>query len=190
MESSNKSIYPRGQQILPTGEYRKYLDNINPVNDHEFKSIIEDSLKRVQGYDRRDSLFLFHELKDALIFSSKIFKGYAVIYKVTVEHCHISYRGDMNTLDVLSYAINCGIHESDSEIFDNLCRRYWKCGKTFSPCYEYLVKRAIVLNLLCDTKDCKQFHSEYINNQSETFLSVERTSIYVVKLNELRCNRH
>jgi hypothetical protein len=183
VERGTKTQFENGQKLFPTGEYREYLANLPAENTSDFKQIIEDSLTRLGGFDRRDSLFLFHELKDALIFSSKMYKGAAMIY--VVQPCGIPQRKDMNMLDMLRYAINCGLHVINPEIFDALCLNYWKDGKTFSPCYEYMANGATVINLLCDTNDCGKFHAEYSNHASPAFFSVERTSIYLNKLKDL-----
>ena len=185
VESGGKEIFPQNHKLLPTGEYKAYINNLPSGDAKEYKTIIESALMR-HGVDRRNYLFLFDELKDALIFSSKIYKGHAVIYTVTTLPGMVHSRGDMNSLDILSYAINCGINEQNPDVFDLLCLNYWKNGKTFSPCYEYLTKEATVIDLLCTSDDCRKFYTEYTNNQSIAFLSVERSNVYLDTLDKLR----
>jgi putative toxin-antitoxin system protein len=152
---------------------------INDNSAKEYKTIIERSLIKVQGYDRRDFLFLFAELKDAFIFSSKIYKGNANIYTVLVDSHDIIYRGDMNVLDTLTLAINLGICDNDISTFEALCLHYWKNGKTFSPCYEYIVKKAQIVNQLCNVEDCMAFYKSFID-----YGIVEACTIYRKKLFE------
>jgi hypothetical protein len=186
VESGENDILPKDFKLRPTGRYKAYLNNLPPSDIKEYKTIIEDSLERKGGVDRRNLLFLFDELKDALIFSCKIYKGNAVIYTATVQPDMVLTRGDMNSLDILSYAINCGIYEQNPDVFDLLCLNYCKNGKTFSPCYEYLTKEATILNLICDHNDCKKFYSEYTDSNLMSFLSVERSEVYLNTLNKLR----
>lgn len=184
VESCVKPELKQGNIIITTGEYLAYLQQLNELDFHYYKNKIEDTLAKVQGVDRRNYLFLFDELKDALIFSSKVYQGNARIY--TVENVKgIQYKGDMNTLDCLSLAIKLAIDEEHSDIFDSLCTNYWKNGKTFSPCYEYLVESATIKNIVCTPDDCSKFHLEYSTKENYAFLSVERTSIYLKILNHL-----
>lgn len=185
VESSENSELKQEDTIAATGRYRVYLQELDDSNPHFYKNIIENTLTKVQGVDRRDYLFLFDELKDALIFSSKIHKGNARIYLVDVNAADIQYKGDMNALDCLSVAINLGINDDHPDYFDSLCRNYWKCGKTFSPCYEYLVRHATMKEVICNQDDCLKFHSEYSERSNYAFLSIERTNIYLEKLNKL-----
>ena len=185
VESGDNPELNQGTVIKPTGQYREYLNNIPKGDIIEYKKEMEDTLAKVQGQYRRNFLFLFFELKDALIFSSKIYHGNAIIYAVSCHNHNIVYRGDMNTLDSLTLAMKLGMNETDPDMFDSLCRHYWKRGNTFSPCYEILVNEAKINNIVCDKSECKLFHSEYFAQNSIAFLSVERTSIYIQKLNQI-----
>lgn len=177
---SGDVLYNLDQIIEPTGGYKKYLEQMDDSPEKEYKTIIEKSLERVQGYDRKNFLFLFAELKYALIFSSKIYKGNANIYTTSIDPFDTIYCGDMNVLDTLTLAINLGIYKDDISTFNAICCHYWKRGKTFSPCYEYIVKKAHIINQLCNIEDCMDFHTDYTK-----YGIVEACSIYRKKIIEL-----
>lgn len=186
VESGEIEEYTPYTQIMPTGKYREYLDTI-PTDDNRYsKVVIETTLAKVQGTDiRLTGLFLFGELKDALIFSSKMYHGNSIIYMVKPSG-DVLYKGDMNTLDALTTAINLGLHEiSNRDLFEGFCRKYWKHGKTYSPCYEYIVTQATVQRVICTKEECNMFHHEYSDNTATSFLSVERSSVYRQKINEV-----
>ena len=180
VESGAIEEYANGQIIEATGKYGQYLKDSQEVS---FKSKIEDALQSAGVVDRKTVLFAFHELKDALIFSAKIYKGNARIYTISPEE--IIYKGDMNVLDSLTTAIKIGLYEKDYELFSGFCSEYWKRGKTFSPCYEYLLRRAQIEKVLCNVEECKKFYQEYTNSKGQSYLSVERSSIYLQKINEV-----
>jgi|GEM_PF-2470699 len=178
VESGDMKEYAPQTQIMPTEKYHKYLDGIPQDNNLYCKVIVENNLEKVQGRNiRLTGLFLFGELKDALIFSSKIYHGNARIYTVTIEEQSIIHKGDMNVLDAITTAIQLELHENDQDSFDGFCSHYWKKGKTFSPCYEYIVKQAVVQELICNTEECAEFNREYMKS---TF--VEHSNIYRQKL--------
>lgn len=178
VEGGNVKEYVLHEIIIPTGKYSEYLDGISEQDPQYGKVIIEQALKKVQDSScRTTALFLFSELKDALIFSSKIYHGNARIYTVTIEEQSIIHKGDMNVLDAITTAIQLELHENDQDSFDGFCSHYWKNGKTFSPCYEYIVKQAVVQELICTTEECAEFNREYMES---TF--VEHSNIYRQKL--------
>ncbi len=177
-ESGDIKEYVFQVRITPTGTYREYLRSIPEDNPLYCKVTIENNLEKVRDLNIRSiGLFLFGELKDALIFSSKIYHGNARIYTVAIEEQSIMHIGDMNVLDAITTALQLGLHKNDRDSFDGFCSHYWKKGKTFSPCYEYIVKQAVVQELICTTEECAEFDREYMES---TF--VEHSNIYRQKL--------
>lgn len=167
--------------VTATGSYGKYLDGLSSDNPNYYKAHLEQGLTKARGMPlRRCCLFLFGELKDALIFSSKMFDGNACIYTTNVDVNDVVYKGDMNVLDTLKEAIKLDIHKNYPDTFAGFCSHYWKNGYTFSPCYEYIVRQAEIKELICDRDTCRKFHNEYAADHS-----VERSSIYRQKLHEV-----
>ena len=190
VDSSLEPIFKAKEIIRPNGNYSKFLEGIE--ENSTSKRNVENALRQSYSFpnvDRQSSLFLFHELKDAFAFSSKIHKGNARIYSVTPTG-QLSRR-DMNILDVLNYAINkyewnkcaCG-----QQCIDDVCDSYWKDMQTFAPCLEYTVDSATVISQVSDENTCLKFHNEYSNTQLSSFRSVERCSVYVKTLSEVMTN--
>ena len=68
-ESGDIKEYGFQTRITPTGTYREYLESIPEDNPLYWKVTIENNLEKVRGLNiRLIGLFLFGELKDALIF--------------------------------------------------------------------------------------------------------------------------
>lgn len=185
VEPSSKPTFEEGHEITPTRNYSEYLKQ--GEREAGFKRNIENTLTgsySCPGIDRQSLLFLFHELKDAFAFSSKIHKGRARIYTVQPNGTSLDRR-DMNVLDVLNKAINqyewnkcaCG-----HQCINDICDIYWKNHHTFSPCLEYTVNSAQVINLVSNEDVCRQFHNEFNMNGAR---SVERCPTYVKTLSEL-----
>lgn len=171
-----------GTQITPTGGYKQFLDSIPEKDSRQSKVIIERALDKTWGSQgiRTSGLFAFKELKDALIFSEKIYHGNAVIYEISVSACDIAFVGDMNMLDTLTRAVEIGLENNHPYIFDAFCNFYWKQHTTFSPCWEYILKAAIIERIICSADDCGHFQEEF-----RIYESVERCPIYKQKLYEL-----
>lgn len=189
VEKSEKGIISDGSEISSSGGYNSFLNSGDVQANNRLA--VEDALiqSRVNpSVNRREALYLFHELKDALIFSSKMFSGNARIYIVDVPHGSMIGRYDMNVVDFINHAVERYEwlrNPETSECVEDLCDFYWKMSSTFTPCYEYLVRNAQVVKMICDLTDCVQFHREYSDSRVLSFRSCERCSIYVQKLNEL-----
>lgn len=171
-----------GTQITPTGGYKQFLDSIPEKDSRQSKVVIERALDKTFGSQaiRTSGLFAFKELKDALIFSGKIYHGNAVIYEISISACDILFEGDMNMLDTLTRAVNIGLENDRPDIFDAFCNFYWKQFTTFSPCWEYILKAAIIERIICSADDCGRFQEEF-----RIYKSIERCPIYIQKLNEI-----
>lgn len=71
-ESGDIKEYVFQARITPTGTYLEYLESIPEDNPLYCKVTIENNLEKVRGLNIRSiGLFLFGELKDALIFQVK-----------------------------------------------------------------------------------------------------------------------
>ena len=163
----DKRLYNVGDEILPDTNYPQALNN-------EDKEILERKLdeKRTIKKTRKEYLFLFNSLYHALIFFSK-YGGY--IYEVAPEE--VFFRGDMNKLDNILDALRfCG-----EDGIDSFVNEYWKDGThTFSPCYEVLCKKAIVIKRIELEMTKEDFYRE-LNNAGNC---VEQTRTYHKLFNE------
>ena len=169
--------------IKSSGRYSEYLQQEGEVV--KLKYAIEDALDECNSdgeFRRRNCLFAFGELKDALIFSSNMYKGKAKIYSIASQPDSCIYRGDMNLIDLYNIIGVDNLDKNENKLLENLCKGYWKHCRTHSPCYEYLLKNATVESLVCSEEECIKFHKEYTCTEAYSFLSVERNSVYQNKL--------
>lgn len=162
----DKRLYNVGGEILPGTNSTQALNN-------EDKEILERKLdeKSCIPRTRKECLFLFNSLYHALIFFSK-YGGY--IYEVAPEE--VFFRGDMNKLDNILDALRFY-----KESIDPFVNEYWKDGThTFSPCYEVLCKKAIVIKRIELEITKEDFYRE-LNNAGNC---VEQTRTYHKLFNE------
>ena len=163
----DKRLYNVGDEILPDTNYLQALNNKD-------KKILERKFdeKSCIPRTRKECLFLFNSLYHALIFFSK-YGGY--IYEVAPEE--VFFRGDMNKLDNILDALRfCG-----EDGIDSFVNEYWKDGThTFSPCYEVLCKKAIVIKRIELEMTKEDFYRE-LNNAGNC---VEQTRTYHKLFNE------
>lgn len=184
---SLEPVFNTNDIIKPNGGYSKFLGGT--AEDSTAKQKVENALRQCYSFpevNRCSSLFLFHELKDAFVFSSKIHKGNARIY--AVKPAGRLSRRDMNILDVLNYAINryeWGKCACRQQCVNDICDSYWKNLYTFAPCLEYMVDSATVISLVSDQNTCLKFHSQYSTTHLKSFMSVERCPTYVKTLSEV-----
>ena len=141
-----------------------YQDAFIEQEKKDLEKILDET--KAIPFSRKNALFLFQELKDALIYSLRTGN---YLYAVS---CSDGFRYDMNMLDSILDAINIGIENYQVEA---MCHSYWKHKKTHSPCYEVMTQQAQVKAVICETAVFDQFKKEYIacNN-----FSVEKTSVY------------
>ena len=182
---SSKNELDIDSSIKSSGRYSEYLQQEDEAA--KLKCAIENMLDKLKGEilcNRRDYLFAFGELKDALIFSSNIYKGKAKIYSITSQPDSCTYKGDMNLIDLYNIIGVDNLDKNENKLLENLCKGYWMHCRTHSPCYEYLLKNATVESLVCSEEECIKFYKEYTCTESYSFLSVERSSVYQTKLKE------
>ena len=154
--------YKSGDTILPKGTYQAGMD--------EARQRIEESLARTNtlesGVQRKDCVFLFDDLKNALLFfKNKTEK--ANLYKVIIDSHDFVYKGDMNYLDFLLEVVHNTRGEDDKLILDAYAKKYWKVGfGCASPCYELLFKKATVEELViaASSVEAQHFYLEIKTN--------------------------
>ena len=138
----DKRKIKEGDFILPNNEYFSHL-----AVDRER---VEKSLIRANpnpNIKRENVLFLFDDIKNALIYWQKIGIS-ANLYEVVLEGEPVLHKADMNYLDVLLLIEQ---KLKDEKLLDKFSEKYWECGfGLFSPCYEILVKKAKVKNVIVE----------------------------------------
>ena len=146
-----------GDTIEPQGDYQERMG--------EEQQRIEWSLTRTRriggGVQRKNCLFLFDDIKNALIFWYKK-KGKANLYRLSVQD-EIIHRGDMNYLDLLNEIARNTKEDDDQHILDTYSKRYWDHNfATASPCYELLFPKAIVEEVVVEgnSKEAKMLCCE------------------------------
>lgn len=136
----DKRKFEVGNIIRPNGEYYTHLDAV--------RRKVEDSLSRTNSnIERNNILFLFDDIKNALIFWRKIGES-ANIYEVKLTGEQVLHKADMNYLDVLSLIER---ELKDDKKLDCFSEKYWgNESGLFSPCYELLVREAKVKKIIVE----------------------------------------
>ena len=147
----------------------KYDDCFNGYLSEE-KRQIEEALNMQSKYGKRsDYLFIFNSLEAALLFLIRCLKG-GRIYSVTINPEDIVARCDMNLVECMMCLLNYRTDEqkqkSRPEGFGSIAKAYWESGKTFIPCWEYLVKKATTQKCIFQVNNqqhsllCKEYQDE------------------------------
>lgn len=138
--------YNVGDLILPQGNYQ---DGIAVEQKRVEKSLVRtNSLE--SGLQRKDCVFVFDDLKNALLFWSKK-AGKANLYKVGVETSDFVHKGDMNYLDFLLEIVKESDETNDEIFLDLFSKRYWQVGYgCVSPCYEIMARKVKVEEIVIE----------------------------------------
>jgi hypothetical protein len=128
--------------------------------NNTIENILSDQKPISININRRNALFIFIELSDAIRFSCLMTDS--KIYKVTSsEDTEIYYRGDMNWTETMQKTID------NEEVLRLIARLYWTDGcKTFKPCWEVLVNKMKVNSILLDSQQRNQICLDFRNNAS------------------------
>lgn len=128
--------------IEATGEYFSALDNKRTTIEYLLENYRPERL-----ISRQEALFVFNDIKDAVMFCSKIQGSY--VYLVQPIYTNNMHRADMNIVELLYKLQN-----QDEKI--TWAKNYWN-GESIigSPCYEYLFYSAKVIKRLLSHDECK-----------------------------------
>lgn len=156
----------KGEIVYPQSSYDESFIGLSAQE----KQVVEDALNACSSIGKRsDHLFLFCSLEAALVFLLQCLKsGY--IYLVEFGQDDFVARYDMNLIDCLQYVAHYNNRVNTTEqvpgALTYLAKEYWNCGKTFFPCYEFLVKKATVKECLFQIEE-----SQYatLKNEYEGF---------------------
>lgn len=134
--------YKKQDEIFATGEYFNALS--------QDKIIVENYLEQIRPQhiiSRRDALFVFDDIRDAVKFCSKIHGSY--IYAVLPRNTEGMHKADMNIVELIHKLKN-----HDEQLI--WARNYWnvECVVGY-PCYEYLISSAIVQKKLLSHIECQ-----------------------------------
>ena len=130
-------------EIIPPNP-ENYQDTANFSNDKKIIESIFEENKPDHICSRRDCLFLFQELYDAIKFWIKLKGG--KLYLVEVEEADFILKSDMIYTEIIK---NLTLPQNIDEAKE-IVKKYWSGGlPTFKNCWEVMVRKAKVIKLLC-----------------------------------------
>jgi hypothetical protein len=143
-------------------------------NKQKLERILTEELPSDKQADRKGGLYIFAELSDAIRFCYLM--SNSKIYEVASSSDTICYhRGDMNWTEIMNNFLN------DDKTLRQMAKLYWQSKKTFKPCWEMLVNRVQVTELvLCDN----QKRNDIVDKYREISGNVERIRFYVDIMNQ------
>lgn len=132
--------YNIGDIIEPPDNSYQNDDSFN-VDKEKLELILEEEKPNTITISRKNGLFIFPELSDAIRFSCVMTES--KIYKVErIPDTSFFHRGDMNLTEVMSKVIG------NDEVLRALAQSYWKSEKTFKPCWELLIDKVQVSKII------------------------------------------
>ena len=137
----DKRLYNLDSLIISSNQYQLKIND----KGRSLESCL-DKYRPNNKPRRNQYLFAFEEYKDAYNFWTKMIDG--KFYKVLVEEKDILHKGDMKIIDKLFK-----IQNPDNE---ELCNMYWEGLGTSNPCWEYIVTKAYVIDLISIDEKARQ----------------------------------
>lgn len=163
-----------GGTIMPNPE--GFLSNISGLQKRAEEFIDEQIPHELGINSRKECVFLFLDFKNAIEYYLKApGNQYIYIYEVSIHPEDILRKCDMGLIDVIKKLVE---FKASNSVIRQMCIYYWHSGSTPSSCYEYLVKKAKIENLLWEGNTIE------IKKQRDRAGSIERTSLYI------RCLTH
>lgn len=128
-----------------------------------------------KGADRKTGLYIFAELSDAIRFCCRM--SNSKIYKVKpCKDTTYYHRGDMNWTEIMNEFLD------NDQILKQMARLYWQGKKTFKPCWEMLVNKVCVTDIIvCDENTRSNLCLSYQNTSS----NVEQIDFYTDTLSQI-----
>jgi len=166
----DKRIFNIGDPITPTNDSYQNKADFNPT----IERILSEQLPPNKKADRRQGLFIFIELSDAIRFACNITNS--KIYKVkSLSDTTSFHKGDMNWTEVM-YKF-----PDNETILRQLANFYWADGcKTFKPCWEVIVNKMQVVEVIVrNEEERKRIYSDFKINASQ---NIERLNFYIDRL--------
>ena len=167
----DKRIFNPGEIILPNGKtYEESLTNEKKELEELLNSVSHLTVRR------SNHVFLFDEFKNALCYAGKVS---GCIYQVRIDPQDMCLKADMNKLDNI---LDVFRFTEDDEIRKAASIEYWKSGThTFSPCFEYLVKKCTVEKCISTADENVTFHKQLLLN----YHPIEQCKWYLDKINSI-----
>ncbi|MEQ8626667.1 MAG: hypothetical protein RIC32_03550 [Ekhidna sp.] len=122
---------------------------------------------------RASSLFIFSEFSDAIRYSVRMTNS--KLYKIRgLENTQIFHLGDMNWTEVMNK-----FYENPVTL-KTLAQLYWNRARTFKPCWEFLVDKVLVEEVIISTEgQRKEVRSDFANSKN----NIESLGFYTQYLN-------
>lgn len=140
--------YNIGEIIEPPENSYQNVDGFN-IDKEKLELILEEEKPNTITISRKNGLFIFPELSDAIRFSCVMTDS--KIYKVeATPETSFFHRGDMNLTEVMSKV------NGNDEVLRALAQSYWKSEKTFKPCWEVLLNKVQVSKIIIGENECRR----------------------------------
>lgn len=140
----------------------------------KIEKILSEELPDGKKVNRESGLYIFAELSDAIRFccamsNSRIYRV-AALANTTCYH-----RGDMNWTEIMNEFLN------NDQTLREMARLYWQERKTFKPCWEMLVNKIQVTNIIVGNDNTR---NNLFRAYHETSGNVEQMNFYIETLNQ------
>ena len=137
-----------GEFIRPTG---KYMCDLTPTGSKIEKTL--ESSRPSSNPSRSNALFLFENYCEALKYWSKQKNG--TFYEVKAE-CILSHKYDMNITEKMY---------SSSDAWEIFSSNYWNGLPSGEPCWEFLVSKATVIDIISKSEQEREAVFNYRNSR-------------------------
>ncbi|MFB6307605.1 MAG: hypothetical protein ABEH43_11595 [Flavobacteriales bacterium] len=156
---------------IPYQESEEFGDDKQKLED----ILSEELPDNKSGADRKSGLYIFAELSDAIRFCYRM--SNSKIYKLEpLEDTTCYHRGDMNWTEIMNEFLN------NENTLRQMARLYWEGRKTFKPCWEMLVNKIKVTNIIVGDNSRSDLCRAYQTANG----NVEQMDIYTETLNQIR----
>jgi hypothetical protein len=140
--------YNIGEIIEPPENSYQNNDSFN-IDKEKLELILEEEKPNTITISRKNGLFIFPELSDAIRFSCIMTDSN--IYKVEgTPDTSFFHKGDMNLTEVMR-KIN-----GNEKALRALAQSYWKSEKTFKPCWEVLIDKVQVSKIIIGDNESRR----------------------------------
>lgn len=172
----DRRTYSQNDTILPQENSYQESENFDEEKQKLENILCEERPDDKKDAERKTGLYIFAELSDAIRFC--FIMSNSKIYKVEpLEDTTCYHRGDMNWTEIMNEFL-----END-QTSQQIARLYWEGQKTFKPCWEMLVNKIKVTNIIVGDNTSR---SHLCRAYQTANGNVEQMDIYIETLNQIR----
>jgi hypothetical protein len=133
--------------ILPAETSYQESADFN-LDKQKIEMILSEEQPIGKKANRKSGLYIFADLSDAIRFCCVMSKSR--IYRVTaLNDTDCYHRGDMNWTEIMNEFLN------NDQALKAMARLYWQGEKTFKPCWEMLVNKIQVTNIIITNENAR-----------------------------------